>query len=269
MPDLSILTCASGRPELFRRHLAALVAAGPASCEYCLVFWGPHAENLAALAEASSFFGKLRLEVVRTDRYFPLPVAMNAALRLASAPRCLILGAEVAVPPGYLAWAAARDEPSTAWVPRCLEPETGRQLCYERQKGAWPHAMALPTAALRRIGGWDEAFADGVVYDDVDLALRLLIGGVRFRWAFDWTVLHHAHPQAHPHIADRSRHVTRNQRLVIDRLGGYPISDIWPAWWQQLNSGRPYACPEDDGPGRQDALAAELVARGYPMRGSL
>ena len=265
MPDLSIITCASGRFPLYARHLAHLAkAVGACQCEYSVTFWGDCEQHKAELAKYKDAFYVVRVQDTPADPYFPLPQAMNASLDLARADRCLVLMSEVVVQGDTLAWARSRPG-RDAWFAGCIDSKDGKECVTPGHPGAFPYCMALPTDALRRIGGWDEAFSDGVVFDDVDLILRLLASGIRCRWDFEQLVVHQAHERAHD-TKTRSDHVAHNKALVEQRLGGYPIADAWPAWWRELFTGQEKEFPELPGMAEQNRLADALRQHGYPIK---
>jgi hypothetical protein len=55
---------------------------------------------------------------------------------------------------------------------------------------------AYPTQALRAIGGWDEAFQEGVCYEDDDLAARLWKHGLDFVFDDRLSGIHQSHARA-------------------------------------------------------------------------
>jgi hypothetical protein len=55
---------------------------------------------------------------------------------------------------------------------------------------------AYPTQALRAIGGWDEAFQEGVCYEDDDLAARLWKDGLDFVFDDRFSGVHQSHARA-------------------------------------------------------------------------
>jgi len=260
---LSILTCVSGRLELWENHLQALSEChGFPDAEYCLGLWGnpdPHMEALAI--QRPQRCARLAVRQVPADRFFPLPMAYNAALATATQDRLLVLGAEIVVPPGTLEWAASKTSDDEAWIADCIDGRDGRPIITKERFGAWPYCMAISRKALERIGGWDAAFADGVVFDDVDLALRLIASGVIFRWDHEVTVVHQWHPKMGG--ASREGYSRRNRDIVEKRWGG-PMNDLWPAWYRALLTGKKYPMPADP-EAKQRALAAQLRERGYPV----
>ena len=56
---------------------------------------------------------------------------------------------------------------------------------------------AYPTASLRAIGGWDEAFQEGVCYEDDDLAARLWKHGLDFIFDDRFSGIHQSHERVY------------------------------------------------------------------------
>jgi len=255
--DLSIIACVAGRLNLFRNHLAALAECS-GDAQYCISIWGPPDEHIEAIGEVRKAFSDVQIRQVSDEPYFPLPQAYNAALEAAEGERILVIGADVVVPPTTFAWAHRKG----AWIADCVG--TGGQVIISAERsGAWPNCMSIDAADLWAIGGWDETFSDGVVFDDADLALRLIAYGVTFHWDHNHLVLHQDHPRAHG--ADRVEHKRRNKHIIVDRLNGHGIGNIWPAWWTELNANTPKPMPKGDGIERQEALRKILRERGYPI----
>lgn len=263
-PALSVITCAHGRLPLFARHLDALLAEdGIAEAEYCIAIWGDSAAHVALLEPHRERFGAVRVAKVEVgDLFWPLPRAYNAALAMARSPRILIIGSDILIPPAFLAWAAGRAEPDVAWVAACVR-EDGTPEVTADCKAAYPYCMTLPRGPLLEVGGWDEVFGDGIVFDDVDLTSRLCRAGVDFRWRLDAVAIHQTHAKAGQHLGDRSVRKLSNLYSLQQRLGDLSIGQMWPLW--VLEGRRRKTYPTDDGIELQAALRERLRAC-YPAR---
>lgn len=75
--------------------------------------------------------------------------------------------------------------------------------------------MAAPTAALRQIGGWDEAYMQGVCYEDDDLTCRLWKAGLDFHFVDDFLAIHETHSRAY----FNSYRMLPNMTTFIGRYG--------------------------------------------------
>ncbi len=260
----SVIVCVSGRLELFCNHLDMLAKAPRAGeIEYCLATWGDDSEHLEALYGYEDTFGLVKYVSVSDTPYFPLPQAYNAALSMATSGRVVVLGSEVMVVNDPVDWVDTLDLNNTAVLSACINTGDKRWLIGPEHHGAFPYCMAINRQALLAIGGWDEEFSKGVVFDDTDLGLRLIASGIDFMWDYSYEVLHQSHERTHG--ADRGKHAARNKSLVEARLNGFPMNDIWPCWWRELYTGKPKAMPEGDGLQVQAALRDELRRRSYPI----
>lgn len=260
---LSIITCACGRLGLFERHVRSLAADEFAGlCEYDVAIWGPVDGHMEVLRRLGGAFGSVEVTPVLTDAWWPLPIACNAALARATCDRVLIVGSDVTVAPGVLQWAAMR--PADEHVGWCFRVHNsdGREFVGPTRKVAVPYCMAVARRDLEAAGGWDEAFCGGTCYDDNDVAARLLLAGVRFRWAGGQPCVHQAHG---PYGGgQRGRRNAVNRAVWLHRLNGY-AGPVWPIQW---DDGVPPRAGEGDGLKEQDALREALQAAGYPRRGS-
>jgi glycosyl transferase family 2 len=57
--------------------------------------------------------------------------------------------------------------------------------------------LAVPTVTLRQIGGWDEAYQEGVCYEDDDLTTRLWKVGLDFTFNDNFQAQHITHSRAY------------------------------------------------------------------------
>ena len=271
-PKLAIISCACGRIETFKRHIEALAnqvrEVDESAVEYCVGIWGDPAEQEVLLGErGEAFCSGVQTAHVETDKYWPLPLAYNAALGLARGARALVIGSDIIAPPGTLRWAAEQTD-GDAHFTACLD-EGGDVFQGPTSKGAFPYCMSIARERLLEIGGWDEIFAEGIVFDDVDLSARLLMSGLSFHWNFDIEAVHQTHAkscgQGTPASwATRSQHKGMNYAELLCRLGRIPVDEIWPLWWPENH--KP-GMPCDDGLEIQQKLRARLIEAGYPQQG--
>ena len=258
---LSILTCVAGRAPLFREHLKSVAEQDAAFvCEYCVAIWGDPTDHLKVIDEYKERFDAVHVVCVETGRWWPLPIAYNAALAVATRPRVLIVGSDVVIHSGTLSWAGRHHDEVTAW---CLPVvnDDGQVFVGQRRKVALPYAMAVSRDILERAGGWDTTFCDGVCYDDNDLSARLLLSGAVFRWKDRLLAVHQKHPRYGRN--ERTPRAQRNRLIWRERLGDYDGS-LWPIFWDDANP--PDDVPPGDGVERQCSLVSALRYHGYPAK---
>ena len=248
---LGIIVAAWGRPEPFRNHLAALIeSSGGLSVDYSLGALASDKESKSLeILRCVGWPQSATITPVDTVKRWPLPLAYNAALRASEDDIVVVVGADVIVPPGLL-----RDALTVADGKARLystHDTSGRVFVGPERMLAFPYCMAIHRQRLVDIGGWDEAFADGICYDDTDLSARLLISGVRFEWCGDFVCKHQQHPRYHGY--KQGKYSARNKKLWEERLNGYK-GPLWPVT---------QARKPKDTDAAQDALAEGLKAHGY------
>lgn len=91
----------------------------------------------------------------------------------------------------------------------------GPVLCSSENPRPLTFLFAAPTAALKAIGGWDEAFQAGVCYEDDDLMARLWNYGLDF--IFDDTF--HGEHQSHDRSYFRQIDIAKNQQIFLEKHG--------------------------------------------------
>jgi glycosyltransferase involved in cell wall biosynthesis len=257
---LSILTCISGRPELYRNHLTALAAcSGEADIEYCVGLFGDITTQPHYLREfEAKFEGGVKVARIESTDSLAQLHAQNAALQLVTNDRVLVIGSEIKVAPGVLA-DAARVPEKTAVFYGVHNSADGRSYIGTKRKIALSFAMAIHRQDLVAIGGWDLAYAHGTCFDDNDLSARLLVSGVTFRWNFGLECVHQSHPPASSG-STRQEEWARNNGIWQSRLNGYR-GPLWPLCSD--NSQLIHAPEIGDGIEQQAALRAALIERGY------
>jgi hypothetical protein len=197
---------------------------------------------------------------VETRRWWPLPLAYNAALGQATSERLLIVGSDIVVHEGLLRWAMERPEGDVAWCFRVVR-ENGTEIVGPKRRIAIPFCMTLPARPVREMGGWDTAFCDGPCYDDNDFAARLLLAGVVYRWCDRFTNVHLSHPQFGG--KERRARSRRNEAIWRKRIGERSGS-LWPI----QGDGQPPEGVEGDGIEYQMSLRQMLIEWSYPGKAS-
>ncbi len=103
-----------------------------------------------------------------------------------------------------------------------VQYEDGRMdntYCSTQRPRPLGFVMALPTWALRTIGGYDEAFMPGFCYEDDDFTYRLW--SIPLDFVFDDNVhgVHQYHPRGFMSNNGGQEKVRHNERLFIDKWG--------------------------------------------------
>jgi hypothetical protein len=117
---------------------------------------------------------------------------------------------------------AAHCGPSYHWYTSDPEAEDGPRTWATKTmtsvEGAHPLGFAwlLPMDKVRAIGGYDEAYMDGLCYEDDDFTARMWGAGADFIFSDDIRAFHMEHPR--PHLIDTER-VERNAAIFRKRYG--------------------------------------------------
>ena len=173
-------------------------------------------------------------------------ISFNAGLAKVTGDITVITHSDIVHAPGNLArvreWMEARP---AAYFAKVLESDpaactgpghAGPVLCASDNARALTFCLAVPTAALRAIGGWDEAFQDGVCFEDDDLTARLWKHGLDFVFDDAFHATHISHTRKYFtdfRIAPNMAHMLRKHgtltlyareagkgRLIVDRQPG-------------------------------------------------
>ena len=255
-PPLSIISTVCGRLDLFKAHLDSLAADPMAKqCEYCVAIWGESKEHVAVLESHRDHFRGIKVAMLdHTDEViWPLPVAYNDSLKMATSANALVVGSDVLIYKGLLA-KAATPNPKTATIFGVMNTD-GMAFVSPTRKVALPFCMAVATNELTGIGGWDCSYCGGYGYDDNDLAARLLISGVKFRWDFGRYCAHLAHERAG---GDKRRErLETNKAIWQGKTAKATVAQLWPVIWDDEKT--PSDVPADDGVERQEKLRMALL----------
>ena len=134
-------------------------------------------------------------------------VVFNEGLKLVTADVTIVCHGDVEVAPGavdtVLTLMAEKEAVYFAEVKESKPEEcmgvgsAGPVLVSSQNARALTYLFAVPTKALKAIGGWDEAFSAGVCYEDDDLTARLWGEGLDFIFDDRLQGLHHSHSRAY------------------------------------------------------------------------
>jgi hypothetical protein len=75
----------------------------------------------------------------------------------------------------------------------------------------------LPMKTVRRIGGYNEAYMNGLCYEDADFVLRLWNAGADFLFCDDVFAIHMEHRREH--LKNRDGKISTNEKLFVDEYG--------------------------------------------------
>ncbi|MGA8745532.1 MAG: glycosyltransferase [Solirubrobacterales bacterium] len=190
---LGVLISTHNRRERLTACLDALRAQSldPASFEVIIADDGSSDATAEMLASYDSPFRLRVLALTKRGK----PAALNAALEICEAARCLFIDDDVIAAPGLLAahLSAAEEDPRTLAIGRLIQPEPARSDWFARAHAAawnqrysdlagrradWADCyganFSAPLALLRAIGGFDEGL-DAV--EDIELGYRLCRAG--------------------------------------------------------------------------------------------
>ena len=146
------------------------------------------------------------------------------APRLAGHPYAGVLGLE---DPGYL----------------------GRAQAVQNYSAVTGACLLVRKALYERVGGMDET-RFGVLYNDVDLCLRISEQGARVVWTPDATVVHHGSASLRPAledpvvVAEHQRRTEREDTALLERWGAYIAGD--PAYNPHLSLSDPRGVVESE-----------------------
>jgi hypothetical protein len=134
-------------------------------------------------------------------------IAANAGLNMVTADITIYNPSDVVQAPGNLALVKAHFEahPDSVLFGRVTESDpdsckgaghAGPVLQGTDNPRFMTFLTAMPTRALKAIGGWDEAFQLGVCYEDDDLVARLWKHGLDFYMVDAFSGVHQSHERA-------------------------------------------------------------------------
>lgn len=106
-------------------------------------------------------------------------------------------------------------------------------LCSAEQQRPLGFIVAMPMWAVRTVGGYDEAFMDGLWYEDDDFMTRLFATGVPF--VFDDAVsgVHQHHQRPVLDTQEGLAKVKRNRALIISKHGEeHPWNSVLKTGWK-------------------------------------
>ena len=153
-------------------------------------------------------------------------LSWNAGMKHVTGDGLLIVQGDVVLDPGAVdAARLALQERPAAYFGQVIEsnPEIRKGpghsatplLCSSANPRPLTYLLAVPTDAVRAIGGWDEAFQAGVWYEDDDLTARLWKHGLDFIFDDRISGMHQTHQRAYAHdIA-----IARNQVIMLEKHG--------------------------------------------------
>ncbi len=230
-PALSVVTAtAGGRIELLKRKLAALVGQDlePTRFEWVICDDGGREPDLDSLGASGAPF---EVKVVRLPEAAGPGAARNAALAVAEGDVVYLSDDDCTPGPTTLSAHVTATEGARSVTMGAIvfEPENGRSTTWSARRPRWWNVnganTAVPAAAIREVGGFDESLK-GYGVEDVLLGYQLSLIGMRFVGLEDAPCVHHgSDPMAgedllKPESAGRNAvTVARRHPALAHRLG--------------------------------------------------
>jgi hypothetical protein len=181
----------------------------------------PQRSFIQARADALGVVGGVTVIMVEGENGWRSPcIAANKGLSVVTADLVIYCPSDIVVAPGAITWLTQQPQPAVYFA-KVLEskPEecvgrghAGPVLCASDHPRPLTFLFAAPTAALKAIGGWDEAFQDGVCFEDDDLIARLWKHGLDFIFDDSFAGVHQSHPRTYftdTRIAPNMAHMLR------------------------------------------------------------
>lgn len=199
LPTVSVVTPTRDRPTLLPRALRSLLAQRHADWEWIVIDDGSAAGATAAIDRADA-----RIHLHRNAAASGAAAARNRGIALASAPLVAFLDDDDEYEPQYLdavVTAFAR-QPAASFcmtgVTRVYADGTARAEPFDAdaadidflRKASASRGLALRTATLRQLGGFDESLG---VSEDIDLLMRAVAAGARALFLREPLVRIHEH----------------------------------------------------------------------------
>lgn len=221
------LTINNRDPETTRKVAESLKTPGNQADQVVIVLDRPTPEARSAAIEAYGAFKNAIFPEIEGDPGWICPAkAWNTALEATSGDLMVMISSDVVQGPDNLATLGDLALPNTAVFGKC-ECSCGPSGNEVNWGGTAPgnllvdaahprplgFIVAVPTASLRAIGGWDEAFMKGLWYEDDDIFRRLWASGVNFSFSDRVYGVHQHHER--PHL-DQSR-IAVNQAIFASK----------------------------------------------------
>lgn len=152
-------------------------------------------------------------------------LSWNAGMQHVIGDHLLILQGDIVLTPGSVQHARqALQERPAVYFGMVLESEpekcvgaghAGPVLCSSTRPRPLTYLLAVPTKAVRAIGGWDEAFQAGVWYEDDDFTARLWKHGLDFIFDDRISGIHQSHPRPYA----KPIAIAANQAIFLQKHG--------------------------------------------------
>lgn len=131
----------------------------------------------------------------RVEGYGNPSRAFNVGVEIATGECLVVMSSDVIVTPGAIKSLERYWTPECLWTPCVIDMDSRHEYCGPTRPFPMPWMLAMPTKVAQESGGWDEAFLDGLCYEDNDFVARmaLRLGTIRCDW--DAIVYHQSHIQ--------------------------------------------------------------------------
>jgi hypothetical protein len=151
--------------------------------------------------------------------------AFNCGLDLATGDRIVLMSSDVIVTPGAVRSMEKFYDGESLYTPRVIDMDSAKEYVGQSRFFPMPWFLVAPTKACMEVGGWDEAYLDGLCFEDNDFVGRmaLKLGRVRCDWLPVVYHQSHAQPAYDMHVEAVQEANDRNRALTKRKWGGVPF----------------------------------------------
>jgi len=152
--------------------------------------------------------------------------AFNIALEAATGRDIFIMSSDVIVTPKAVQRGKSFRLDEMAWTPRVVDIESGAEYCGTNRLFPMPWFLGCSRRHAVECGGWDEAYLDGMCWEDNDFVGRLMLHTGRFIGDWDVTVYHQSHNQPAYDVKDPEVLAAnqRNKNYTKQKWAGLPFA---------------------------------------------
>lgn len=181
-------------------------------------------DYIASSFEASQWISTGPYDGYRADGYGNPARAFNMGLLAATGDQVLIMSSDIIVTPDAMTKAIYATRLGMPWTPKVIDLDSGKEYCGPSRFYPMPWFLLAPKQACLEVGGWDEAYLDGLCFEDNDFVSRVGIKCGRILADWTATVWHHSHHQpAYTSETEIREANKRNELLTRRKWAGIPF----------------------------------------------